>query len=84
MKFGALAVLGKLYVMRRRHHNAHNPALPIQHDTAKTVARVLRMICDTATVTRAIAEREETRIYTHYEGWQPDEADLPTNPQLHY
>ena len=64
--------------MRRRHHNAHNPALPLQHDTAKTVARVLKMICDTATATRAIAEREETRIYTHYEGWLPDEADLPT------
>ena len=71
-----------LVLMRRRHHNANNPALPLQHDTAKTIARVLRVICETATATRTIAEREETRIYTHYEGWLPDEDDLPTNEWL--
>ena len=68
--------------MRRRHHNANNPALPLQHDTAKTIARVLRVICETATATRTVAEREETRIYTHYEGWLPEEDDLPTNKWL--
>ena len=66
--------------MRRRHHNAYkyNPG-PLQHDTNKTIARILNLVCDTATATRTTAEREENRIYTHYEGWLPDEEELPTN-----
>ena len=34
-------------------------------------------VCATSTALRTIAEREETRIYTHFEGWLPDEDDRP-------
>ena len=34
-------------------------------------------LCRVATALRASAEREETRIYTHYEGWLPEEDDRP-------
>ena len=51
---------------------------PPQYDTSATVARIFADVCETATALRTTAEREEDRIYTHYEGWLPDEEKLPT------
>ena len=44
----------------------------------ETVRRILATVCRVATATRTAAEREEDRIYTHFEGWLPDDDDLPT------
>ena len=66
-------------LIRRRHNNAYNTSLPLQHDTWKAVRAIMNIINDNATATRTLAEKEETRIYTHYEGWLPADEDLPTN-----
>ena len=50
--------------------------------TNTTVRKVLATVCTAATAARTTAEREETRIYTHYEGWLPDDDDLPTTAWL--
>ena len=49
-----------------------------QHDPSTIIANILSTVCTTATATRTKAEREENTIYTHYEGWLPDEAERPT------
>ena len=43
------------------------------------MAQILADTCSVATALRTAAERQETAIYTHYEGWLPDEEELPTN-----
>ena len=51
---------------------------PLQYDVQSIVRKILTTVCDAATATRTAAEREETRIYTHFEGWLPDEEERPT------
>ena len=65
-------------LIARRNHNAFNTKCPLQHDVNAIVRKVLTTVCTAATAARTTAEREETRIYTHYEGWLPDDDDLPT------
>ena len=65
-------------LIRRRNNNALNTRCPLQYDVDVTVGRILATVCRVATATRAAAERDEDRIYTHYEGWLPDDDDLPT------
>ena len=72
------AAATNLALVRRRHHNALDTRKPPQYDTSATVARIFADVCETATTLRTTAEREEDRIYTHYEGWLPDEEKLPT------
>ena len=66
------------YLIRRRHHNAHNTAFALAHDTPKAVAHIYASLAATATAMRSRAEAEENMIYTHYEGWLPEEEKLPT------
>ena len=74
----ALAAATNTVLIRRRNNNALNTRCPLQHDTAAAVGHVFRQIRDMATATYREAVREEDRIYTSYEGWLPDEDDLPT------
>ena len=48
-------------------------------DTWKAFHATMSIVRANATATRTLAEQEENRIYTHYEGWLPADADLPTN-----
>ena len=41
---------------------------------------MFRLTSEVATAMRTLAEQEERRIYTHYEGWMPkDQKDWPTH-----
>ena len=64
-------------LIRRRNRNALCPHLPLKYEPNISVADIFAQVTETATALRTIAEREENRIYTHYEGWLPDET--PTN-----
>ena len=70
-----LAAATNAALIRRRNHNALNTALPIQYDPQRTVQSIMRSTCDVATALRTKAEREETRIYTNFEGWLPEDED---------
>ena len=65
-------------LIRRRHNNALNTTCPLQYDTAKTIASILNSVSATATALWTSAERDEDFIYTHYEGWLPDDDERPT------
>ena len=65
-------------LITRRNNNKYNTKCPLQYDVNTIVRKILTTVCATATAMRTAAEREETRIYTHYEGWLPDEDDRPT------
>ena len=71
-------------LITRRNHNKYNTKCPLQHDVNTIVRKILTTVCATATAMRTAAEREETRIYTHYEGWLPDEDDRPTVAWSHH
>ena len=47
------------------------------------VDRILGTVCETATASRTLAQREENRIYCWYEGWLPDEEERPTTQWEH-
>jgi hypothetical protein len=70
-----LAAATNAALIRRRNHNALNTALPIQYDPQRTAQSIMRSTCDVATALRTKAEREETRIYTNFEGWLPEDED---------
>ena len=55
----------------------------LQFDTQQLVARILHTVAETATAGRALARREENRIYCWYEGWLPDEEERPTTQWRH-
>ena len=74
----ALAAVTNDYLIRRRHHNAHNTAFALAHDTPRATADIYASLAATATAMRSSAEAEENMIYTHYEGWLPEEEELPT------
>ena len=63
------------YLLRRRHRNANGPG-PLDTDTPKAIRAILNDVGSIATAQRTLAERDETFIYTHYEGWLPE--TLPT------
>ena len=60
-----------------------NPALPLRYDAQQLVDRILRTLSEAATAARTLAQREENRIYCWYEGWLPDQEDLPTQKWEH-
>ena len=62
------------YLASREHYST----VPLQFDSQQLVDRILRTISETATAGRALAQREENRIYCWYEGWLPDEEERPT------
>ena len=74
----ALAAITNDCLLRRRNHNAHNTQVALQHHTSLAVNNIYSTLAATATALRTGAENEENMIYTHYEGWLPDEADRPT------
>ena len=63
-------------LLSRRHHNATNVKAPLQHSAAAVVSAVSRLLCQTATAMRTCERRVCDRIYTHFEGWQPDPTPL--------
>ena len=73
----ALAAATNAALIRRRNHNAFCTAAPLQYEPARLVRTIMDSVCATSTALRTMAEREETRIYTHFEGWLPDEDDRP-------
>ena len=73
-----LAAATNTCLIRRRNNNALCNECPLQHDTQRTVSDIHKLMCDTATAMYECARRQEDDIYTHYEGWLPKEADLPT------
>ena len=74
-----LAAATNAALIRRRNNNALCPSLPLQHDTNTVIANIVTTLCTVATALRTVAEREEDRIYTDYEGWLPPDEDLPTS-----
>ena len=74
----AAAAITNHALIRRRNNNALDPSRPLQHDTLTTINQVLKELCEVASALRTVAEREEDRIYTHYEGWLPEQEKLPT------
>ena len=60
-------------LLQRRHRNASERALPLEHDSAVLLKKITQTVASVAAAHRTIAIREETRIYTHYEGWLPEE-----------
>ena len=73
--FVAFAAATNAYLLRRRHRNANGPG-PLDSDTPKAIRAILHDVASIATAQRTLAERDETFIYTHYEGWLPE--TLPT------
>ena len=71
----AFAAATNTYLLSRRHRNAHGPG-PLDTDTPKAIRTILQDVASIATAQRTLAERDETYIYTHYEGWLPE--TLPT------
>ena len=75
-----LAAATNTCLIRRRNHNAHNCACPLQHDSPALIRNIFHTACRTATAMRTLAQGEERWMYTHYEGWMPaDEDEWPTN-----
>ena len=75
-----LAAATNTCLIRRRNHNAHNCACPLQHDSTALIRNISRTVCETATAMRTLAQWEERWIYTHYEGWMPkDDNEWPTS-----
>ena len=72
----ALAAVTNSYLIRRRHANAHGHG-PLVTCASTAVRHITHHLCRVATALRTSAEREETNIYTHYEGWLPDDDDRP-------
>ena len=70
-------------LIRRRNNNALNTKCPLQTDVSTIVRSIFSTVCQTATVMRTTAQRTETMIYTHYEGWLPEDEKLPTTEWAH-
>ena len=64
-------------LLRRRNHNALNTKCPLHYDINRTTQEILRLYCQTASALRETARQQEDWIYTHYEGWLPDEDERP-------
>ena len=62
-------------LIRRRNANALTNQ-PLQHNSLAIVRDIWREVCEVATALRSAAEREDTRIYTHYEGWLPEDTSM--------
>ena len=73
-----LAAVTNSYLIRRRHANAHSRG-PLVTCVQTAVRHITHHLCQVATALRTSAEREETNIYTHYEGWLPDDDDRPVH-----
>ena len=63
----ALAAVTNSYLIRRRHANAHGRG-PLVACTKTAIRHITHHLCRVATALRTSAEREETNIYTYYEG----------------
>jgi hypothetical protein len=76
--YTTLAAATNSTLLRRRNHNAHSRDHPLRIRAEILVEHTLRLTAETATAMRTAATREEDSIYTHYEGWLPEDDDLPT------
>ena len=74
-----LSAIVNTILIRRRNHNALNTKCPLQHDTTRAVRDIFAMLRSVTTTSHRDAVAKENYIYTHYEGWLPDDDDLPTN-----
>ena len=77
-----LSAIVNTVLVRRRNHNALNTKCPLQHDTQRTVRDICHLLRDITTTSYKDAVAKENHIYTHYEGWLPDEDKLPTSQWL--
>ena len=75
--YTVLAAATNATLIRRRNHNAHNHGHPLRHRAPILASHIHHLTVTTATAMRSAARREENRIYTHYEGWLPDDEDKP-------
>ena len=72
----AMAAVTNSYLINRRHTNASGRG-PLVVSPQTAVRHITHHLCRVATALRTAAQREQTRIYTHYEGWLPDDEDKP-------
>ena len=72
-----IAAATNFHLLRRRNCNALSPTVPLQYDPAPLLRDIFSTVCAAATAMRTGAHTDETWIYTHFEGWLPEEGKRP-------